>query len=112
MSNLWAIGKMDWQKVTTSELPVLVDFWAEWCGPCRRLAPVFERLAAEYEGRVRFAKVNVDENPDLTVRFGVRGIPTLILFRNGEEVERMVGTRSRDEIAALLDRHRVPSAAV
>ncbi|MFB3043530.1 MAG: thioredoxin, partial [Nitrososphaerales archaeon] len=77
--------------VLKSNVPVVVDFWAEWCGPCRVIAPIVEELSKEYNGKVQFAKVNVDESPDLAGRFGVQGIPTLIIFKDGEEVGRLVG---------------------
>ena len=84
---------------------VLVDLWAEWCGPCRRLAPTVDALANEYEGRVTVAKLNVDENPDVPGRFAVRGIPTLLLFKEGELAETIVGLRPKEDIARLLERH-------
>lgn len=84
---------------------VLVDFWAEWCGPCRRLAPTVDALANEYDGRVTVAKLNVDENPDVPGRFAVRGIPTLLIFKEGELAETIVGLRPKEDIARLLERH-------
>jgi len=84
---------------------VLVDFWAEWCGPCRRIAPIVEQLAGEYEGRATIGKVNVDENPNVPGRFMIRGIPTLLLFKNGELAETLVGLAPREEIARLIDKH-------
>lgn len=83
--------------------PVLVDFWAEWCGPCHTIAPVLEELAEEYQGRLRVAKVNVDENPETPAQFGVRGIPTLILFEDGELKETLVGVQPKSQLAELLD---------
>jgi thioredoxin 1 len=71
--------------------PVLIDFWAEWCMPCRRIAPTVDRLAVDYDGRLTVAKMNVDENPDVPMRFGIRGIPTLLLFKNGELIDQFVG---------------------
>lgn len=85
--------------------PLLVDFWAEWCGPCRALAPSLEELGNEFTGRASIAKLNVDDNPDAAGRYGVRAIPTLILFKNGEEKERLVGAQPKQSIAALLDRY-------
>jgi thioredoxin 1 len=83
--------------------PVVVDFWAEWCGPCRTLAPVIEGLAEQYAGAARIVKLNVDENPSLAERFRVMAIPTLILFQNGEEKERMIGSSQRESIARMID---------
>ena len=77
--------------VLNSEVPVLLDFWAEWCGPCRSIAPFLDELADEYKGKVAIAKMNVDDNPEVPARFGVRGIPTLILFKGGEKSEMLVG---------------------
>ncbi|MBQ5997041.1 MAG: thioredoxin [Bacteroidales bacterium] len=79
------------QEVMQSPIPVVIDFWAEWCGPCRQLMPVVHELAETYEGRVKFVKVNVDECPDLAARFGVMSIPTLVFMKNGEQVQRQVG---------------------
>ena len=84
---------------------VLVDFWAEWCGPCRRLAPTVEALAGEYDGRATVAKLNVDENPSVPSRFMIRGIPTLLLFKNGELAETMVGLAAKEDIAKLIEKH-------
>jgi len=91
--------------VLRSDRPVLADFWAEWCGPCRRLAPTIEALGAEYADRARVVKVNVDAAPALARRYGVQGIPTLILFSDGAERERIVGAAAREAIAAMIDRH-------
>ncbi len=85
--------------------PVLLDFWAEWCGPCKQIAPILEELARTYSARVQIAKINVEQNPATAARFGVRGIPTLILFKNGAVVEQIVGAPSKTKLAAFLDQH-------
>jgi thioredoxin 1 len=90
----------------TKQGVVLVDFWAEWCGPCRRIAPIVDQLATEYEGRATVGKMNVDENPNVpTSRFQVRGIPTLVVLKNGELVDTIVGLVPKEEIIRTLDRH-------
>jgi thioredoxin 2 len=91
-------------EVERSPLPVLLDLWAPWCGPCQMLAPVLEELATEMAGRVRVAKLNVDENPAIATRFNVRGIPTLLVLKAGQEVDRIVGVQPKAEIARRLQR--------
>jgi thioredoxin 1 len=91
--------------VNQTPQPVLVDFWAEWCGPCRRLAPTVDELAKDYTGRVIVAKMNVDENPATPMRFSIRGIPTLLLFKGGQLVEQVVGLADKDSLKKLIDKH-------
>jgi thioredoxin 1 len=93
------------QTVNQSSQPILVDFWAEWCGPCRRLAPTVDELANDYNGKVLVAKMNVDENPATPMRFSIRGIPTLLLFKGGQLVEQVVGLADKDSLKKMIDRH-------
>ena len=88
-----------------NDRPVLVDFWAPWCGPCKAIAPTLEELGASYSGRATIGKLNVDENPTTASRFRVQAIPTLILFKDGEEKERLIGAQSKASISELLDRY-------
>ena len=85
--------------------PVLLDFWAEWCGPCKMIAPILEEIAKEYGDKIQIAKINVDENQEIPAKFGIRGIPTLILFKNGEIAAQKVGALAKSQLTAFLDSH-------
>ncbi|MFZ2302700.1 MAG: thioredoxin TrxA [Gallionella sp.] len=92
-------------EVLQAPLPVLVDYWAEWCGPCRMIAPILEEVAKEYAGRLNIAKLNVDENQQTPQKFGIRGIPTLMLFKNGNIEATKVGALSKSQLTAFIDSH-------
>ena len=91
--------------VLQSDRPVLVDFWAAWCAPCRMLEPTVDAVAEKYAANARVVKVNVDDNPSISQRYGIKGIPTLILFKGGKEEERVVGATSKDAISRMIDKH-------
>jgi thioredoxin 1 len=104
MSNAVEINSTNWQgEVVESDLPVLIDFWAEWCGPCKALGPIIDELAGDYAGKIKVGKVDVDAEPGLAGQFGVMSIPMIALFKDGELVERAVGMMPKDRLASTLN---------
>jgi len=93
------------QFIGESKIPVMVDYWADWCGPCKMIAPVVEEVAKEFEGKVQFAKLNVDENQNVAASLKVISIPTLILFKDGNELERSIGYKTKDELRRIINKH-------
>jgi thioredoxin 1 len=104
MANVMQLDKQNFKaEVEESTVPVLVDFWAPWCGPCKMIGPVIEELSGEFDGKAKVGKVNVDDNQELAAKFGIRGIPTVMLFNGGEVVNSFVGVRSKEDLAGALN---------
>ena len=105
-SKILDVTQMEWEReVLKSSTPVLVDFWAEWCGPCRMVSPIVSQLAEEYAGKLRVVKVNADTNPELLDQYGIMGLPSLLLIKGGEAVERIAGFQPKDKIISKLANH-------
>ena len=105
MADIEQITPENFDSIVNGSLPVLVDFWAPWCGPCRSLSPIVDEVADELAGKITVAKCNVDDNQDLAMKFGVMSIPTLVVFKNGEEIDRSVGALPKARLQALLEKH-------
>ncbi|MCG8321316.1 MAG: thioredoxin [Cytophagales bacterium] len=103
MANTVEITDANFEEVINSDKPVLVDFWAEWCGPCKMIGPLVEELASDYDGKAVIGKVNVDENPNVSAKFGIRSIPTLLVFKSGEIVDKQIGAVPKGVLAQKLD---------
>ena len=104
MSNIIHLSDDTFQKeVIESGIPVLVDYWAEWCGPCKMIAPILDDLVSEYDGKLKIAKLNIDENPQTPAKFGIRGIPTLMIFKDGNPEATKVGALSKSQLTAFID---------
>ena len=103
--NVMHVGEAEFQsEVLDSDIPVVVDFWAPWCGPCKMVGPVLEELSGEYAGKVKFTKINTDENQQLAVKFGIMGIPTIKIFKGGKEIESMTGAAPKDMMKEFIDK--------
>ena len=105
MADIKQITPENFDSIVNDSLPVLVDFWAPWCGPCRSLSPIVDEVADELAGKLVVAKCNVDDNQDLAMKFGVMSIPTLVVFKNGEEIDRSVGALPKARLQSLLEKH-------
>ncbi len=106
MSNAVAVTDTSFeQEVLQSDKPVLVDFWAEWCGPCRMIGPIVDELAKEYEGKAKFTKVDVDSNPEISMKFNIRSIPTLLIFKGGKVVDQIIGAVPKSHLTKKLNEH-------
>jgi thioredoxin 1 len=106
MSNAVAVTDTSFeQEVLQSDKPVLVDFWAEWCGPCRMIGPIVDELAKEYDGKAKFTKVDVDNNPEISMKFNIRSIPTLLIFKGGKVVDQIIGAVPKSHLTKKLNEH-------
>lgn len=103
MANTIEITDANFEEILSSEKPVLIDFWAEWCGPCKMIGPIVEQLAGEYDGKAVIGKVNVDENPNVSIKYGIRSIPTLLIFKGNEVVDKQIGAAPKAALAKKLD---------